>query len=165
MVNRKSNGLWKCLRHCSGSTMSRTRRIIISLLIRLNRGHHSSRRGMFWHIMQHLVPTTKRNMTRLRKRKRNMLNSTASSVKDFIVMERWTALWRKTVVFLGQKIEIINAKLTQIKVPYEITRVIDSFNVFSDWKSSMYRNFFLYLFPVLEDVLPRLFPPFVQFIL
>ena len=55
--------------------------------------------------------------------------------------------------FLGQKMGIINAKLAQIKVPYEITRVINSFNVFSDWKSSMYRKFFLYLYPVLEDVL------------
>jgi hypothetical protein len=59
--------------------------------------------------------------------------------------------------FLGQKMEIINSKLAQIRVPYEITRVINSFNDFSDWKSSMYRNFFLYLFPVLEDVLPPLY--------
>jgi hypothetical protein len=43
--------------------------------------------------------------------------------------------------FLGRKMGIINVKLAQIKVPYEVTRVIHSFNDFKDWKSSMYRNF------------------------
>lgn len=59
--------------------------------------------------------------------------------------------------FLGRKMGIINVKLAQIKVPFEVTRVIHSFNDFSDWKSSMYRNFFLYLFPVLENVLPPIY--------
>lgn len=59
--------------------------------------------------------------------------------------------------FLGHKMEIINVKLAQVKIPYEITRVGYSFNDFTDWKSSVYRNFFLYLFPVLEDVLPSVY--------
>jgi hypothetical protein len=41
----------------------------------------------------------------------------------------------KKPYFWGTKMDILNAKLAQIKVPYEITRVIDSFNDFSDWKS------------------------------
>ena len=53
--------------------------------------------------------------------------------------------------------KVINMKLSQAKVPYEITRIVESFDDFSDYKASMFRTFFLYLFPVLENVLPQVY--------
>lgn len=81
------------------------------------------------------------------------------------VMERFTALLRKTVVFLGQKMEVINAKLVQIKVPYEITRVINSFNVLVTGNHQCIVISSYIFFPFLKMFCPRLFQPFVQFIL
>ena len=76
-----------------------------------------------------------------------------TSTKDGNGKKPWFVGIRRS----SNKMKVINMKLSQAKVPYEITRIVESFDDFSDYKASMFRTFFLYLFPVLENVLPQVY--------
>lgn len=57
--------------------------------------------------------------------------------------------------YVGKKMKVINERLMLTRPPYEITRTVERLNNRSDWKASTYRTFTLYLFPILEDILPH----------
>ena len=57
--------------------------------------------------------------------------------------------------YIGKKMAVIKTRLAQVKPPYEITRMIESFDDFPSWKASMYRTFGLFYFVILEDILPK----------
>ncbi len=69
-----------------------------------------------------------------------------TSTKDGNGKQPWFVGIRRS----SNKMKIINMKLAQAKVPYEITRIVETFDDISDYKASMFRTFFLYLFSVLE---------------
>ena len=55
---------------------------------------------------------------------------------------------------------MINKRLSELQPPYEITRTHSlsaGITKLSVWKASMFRSFFLYYFPILEDLLPPVF--------
>ncbi len=71
-----------------------------------------------------------------------------------LLIELWTSSKNsKNEWYIGDKVGIINAKLLNIEVPYEVTRVTAGINKLKVWKASMYRSFTLYFFHVLEDLL------------
>ncbi len=55
---------------------------------------------------------------------------------------------------IRRKISIVNTRLSLTKPPYEITRTMGPVDDLSNWKASMYRNFALFFFVVLEGILP-----------
>ena len=59
--------------------------------------------------------------------------------------------------YIGHYLAVINARLSQAKPPYDISRTIDSLTNWSDRKASMYRAFALYYFHLLEGILPSPF--------
>lgn len=75
------------------------------------------------------------------------------------VIKQFIQLWfskkySKKMWYIGNKSEIVNSRLWQIKPPYEVTRTPGKIDDLSDWKASSYRSFALYYFQVLENVLP-----------
>lgn len=50
---------------------------------------------------------------------------------------------------------ILDARLSQMKPPYEVTRTPNSVSDLSIWKASEFRTFALYYFSALEDLLPK----------
>ena len=83
-----------------------------------------------------------------------------------------TTLWTATKFsrqdwYIGKNSSVINKRLYEIQPPYEITRTHaeESINKLSSWKASIYRSFFLYYFPILEDLLPAVyFDHYCQFV-
>lgn len=78
------------------------------------------------------------------------------------VMKQLITLWfssdrnnKKKPWYIGNKIHIINARLAQIKPPYEITRSTGAIDDIPNWKASMFKTFGLYFFQVLEGILPN----------
>lgn len=56
--------------------------------------------------------------------------------------------------YIGHKLNFVNARLAQLKPPYDLSRTIDSLSDMNNWKASMYRTFTLYYFYILEEILP-----------
>ncbi len=51
----------------------------------------------------------------------------------------WTlSKFSKQPWYIGNKMTIIRTRLAQVKPPYEVTRMIESFDDFPTWKASMY---------------------------
>lgn len=78
------------------------------------------------------------------------------------VFKMFIKLWtdkkhKKEKWYIGYYLAVINARLSQAKPPYDISRTIDSLNDLTDWKASMYRTFVLYYFHLLEGLLPSPF--------
>ncbi|KAI9549939.1 hypothetical protein GHT06_006502 [Daphnia sinensis] len=73
------------------------------------------------------------------------------------------ALWTETKYFKQpwyldeRKTAILNARLMQMKPPYEITRTSSPLSDISQWKASNFRAFALYYFTALEDLLPKVY--------
>lgn len=78
-------------------------------------------------------------------------------IKQFIKLWTDTKYSKKNWYISKQKKAALNARLLKIKPPYEITRVMASIEDLSVWKASMFRSFCLYFFPLLEDMLPKLY--------
>ena len=70
-------------------------------------------------------------------------------LKLYFTGKKSQGLW-----YIGTKIPVVNARLMNIKPPYEITRSAGAVDDLPHWKASMFRSFFLYYFVVLEDLLP-----------
>ncbi|XP_045025131.1 uncharacterized protein LOC123469848 [Daphnia magna] len=64
-----------------------------------------------------------------------------------------TELWHLN----KHKLAIIDARLSQMRPPYEVTRTSALVSNLGDWKASEYRAFALYYFSALEDLLPKQF--------
>ena len=87
------------------------------------------------------------------------------------VIKKFIRLWteksannKKKPWYIGHKMGIINARLAQIKCPYEITRATHPMDDLPNWKASMFRAFALYYYVILEDILPpKYFEHFCQF--
>ncbi|KAK4006359.1 hypothetical protein OUZ56_011513 [Daphnia magna] len=52
---------------------------------------------------------------------------------------------------------ILDARLSQMRPPYEVTRTSALLSNLGDWKASEYRAFALYYFSALDDLLPKQF--------
>ena len=71
------------------------------------------------------------------------------------MIDHWTRKKRsKENWYIGDKMDVIKARLSKIKPPYEITRTPGQFDDLSNWKASEFRAFFLYYFTILKDILP-----------
>ena len=55
------------------------------------------------------------------------------------------------------KQDILDARLTQMKPPYDVTRTSRPLKEISLWKALEFRSFALYYFPALEDILPDVY--------
>ena len=72
----------------------------------------------------------------------------------------WTyGLWPNILNNLGtwMKKKILDARLKQMKPPYEITRTSSPLSDIGQWKASNFRAFALYYFTALEDLLPKVY--------
>jgi len=73
------------------------------------------------------------------------------------------ALWTETKYFKepwyldDRKTKILNARLKQMKPPYEITRTSSPLSDIGQWHASYFRAFALYYFTALEDLLPKVY--------
>lgn len=77
-----------------------------------------------------------------------------------LMISLWTQpKFRKKDWFIGNRDAVINKRLFEIHPPYELTRTHSSetINKLAKWKASMFRSFFLYYFPILEDLLPGIY--------
>jgi len=52
------------------------------------------------------------------------------------------------------KLAVANSRLPNTKPCYEITRVMGALDDLSNWKASMFKNFALFFYTILEDLLP-----------
>ena len=57
----------------------------------------------------------------------------------------------------NRKRSILNARLGQMKPPYDVTRTCRPLNEINLWKASEFRSFALYYYPALEDLLPAVY--------
>lgn len=55
------------------------------------------------------------------------------------------------------KQDILDARLTKMKPPYDVTRTSRPLKDINLWKASEFRSFALYYFPALEDLLPEVY--------
>lgn len=72
------------------------------------------------------------------------------------VIKLMISLWfgtpyRKKPWYIGNMVAIVNARLSKIKPPYEITRSTGDIDDIPNWKASMFRAFGLYFFKFLKD--------------
>ena len=78
-----------------------------------------------------------------------------------LLVNLWTLpKFRREDWFIGNRAAIINKRLSEIQPPYEITRTHSlsaGITKLSVWKASMFRSFFLYYFPILEDLLEPIY--------
>ena len=56
-----------------------------------------------------------------------------------------------------QRRSILDARLGQMKLPYDVTRTCRPISEINLWKASEFRSFALYYFPALEDLLPEVY--------
>lgn len=55
------------------------------------------------------------------------------------------------------KQDILDARLTKMKPPYDVTGTCRPLKDINLWKASEFRSFALYYFPALEDLLPEVY--------
>ena len=58
---------------------------------------------------------------------------------------------------LTKKMNVINARIRNCTPSYEVTRTFDSMSDLANWKASMFRNFALFFYVILEDQLPAVY--------
>jgi hypothetical protein len=75
------------------------------------------------------------------------------------LLEFWTeSQYHKEPWYLDKdQRAILDARLSQMRPPYEVTRTSALVSNLGDWKASEYRAFALYYFSAVEDLLPKQF--------
>lgn len=75
-----------------------------------------------------------------------------------LLIELWTTRKNsKNIWYVGDKVNIVNGKLSNIEPPYEVTRTTAGIDKLKVWKASMFRSFTLYYFPIFEEILPAVY--------
>ena len=68
----------------------------------------------------------------------------------------WTAT-KTDPWYIGDESATLNLRLSNVKPPYEISRITDSFDKIHYWKASEFRSFALFYYPILKGILPEPF--------